>query len=155
MAARKPATPKLTQSQQCEINDILLKSGCRDREDEDFRFDFSDEHGFYIKPSHRHMVYKGEWELFDAACDNHVGYYENPVDAYLAGKAKFTIKPFADTSQFAAALKEIVQDISEIEWDDMDDDGYNELHSKAKRVLRAAPVKEPVKKPRAKKAAAK
>lgn len=116
---------------------------------------FSDEHGFYIRPSHRHMLYKGEWELFDAACDNHVGYYETPVEAYLAGKAKFTIKPFTDAGKFIAALKEIVKDIAEIEWDDMDDDGYNELRGKAKRVLRAEPVVAPAKKPRAKKAAAK
>lgn len=41
MAARKPATPKLTQSQQCEINAILLKSSGRHMDDDEFRFDFS------------------------------------------------------------------------------------------------------------------
>lgn len=139
MAVRKKTTtsakkPEITAERRAEIMELLIKSL-------DFhldRFQFAD---FYIEHNEYSDNAKNKYHLLEVGCDNHVGWFADPVSAYIAGEKKFTVVPLSTQDQYIKALEERVSHVAESEsYDMMSDDEYNELVRQCKRTLKSKPV---------------
>ena len=124
--AGKP-TSKFTDAQKAAMFDEVLKNV----NDDDSKFNFDE---FYIQKQ-----CCGVWEGRETACNNYITENKDFYTVYAACVKKFKIEPFKTIEEYATAAVKVLEHVAQVDWDSMCDDEYNELHAKAKRIVKAKP----------------